>query len=101
MVGKRQAGELVRAAAVDIDAFCSSRTPEPAGPSTLLVLSFDGKGIAMRPGHLREATAKAAEHAKHTLRIRLAAGEKAGCKRMATLAVVHDAEPAVRRPHDT
>ncbi|MFG3000706.1 hypothetical protein [Streptomyces sp. NPDC048340] len=54
----------------------------------------------MRPGHLREATAKAAAKARHTLRTRLSTGEKSCRKRMATLAVVHDAEPAIRRPHD-
>ncbi|WP_438296153.1 ISKra4 family transposase [Streptomyces sp. HUAS TT7] len=100
LVSKRQAQELVRAAAVDIDAFYTCRTPVPAGHETLLVLSFDGKGIVMRPGHLREATQRAAERATRTFRTRLSAGEKSGRKRMATLAVVHDAEPAVRRPHD-
>jgi hypothetical protein len=100
LLGKRQAEELVKAAAVDIDDFYTCRTPEPAGRRTLLVLSFDGKGIVMRPGHLREATAKAAERAKRTFRTRLSTGEKSGRKRMATLAVVHDADPAPRRPHD-
>ncbi|WP_443073886.1 hypothetical protein [Streptomyces sp. NBC_01478] len=61
-----------------------------------LVISVDGKGIVMRPGHLREATAKA----RHTFRIRLSTREKSCRKGMATLDVVHDAEPAVRRPHD-
>jgi hypothetical protein len=99
-VGKRQAEELVRAAAVDIAAFYAARTPAPAASTTLLVLSVDGKGIVMRPGHLREATRKAAERATRTFRTRLSAGEKTCRKRMATLAVVHDADPAPRRPHD-
>src|SRR2546430_12404827 len=43
---------------------------------------------------------KAAERAKRTFRTRLATGEKAGRKRMATLAAVYDAAPSVRRPHD-
>ncbi|MDX3226159.1 hypothetical protein [Streptomyces sp. ME19-01-6] len=85
---------------MDIGVFYASRSPEPAARRTLLVLSFDGKGIVMRPGHLREATQKAAERAKRTFRTRLSAGEKSGRKRMATLAVVHDADPAVSRPHD-
>ncbi|MGP3992044.1 hypothetical protein [Streptomyces sp. 3N207] len=99
-VGKRQAEQLVRAAAVDIADFYAARTPAPAASTTLLVLSVDGKGIVMRPGHLREATRKAAERATRTFRTRLSAGEKTCRKRMATLAVVHDAVPAVRRPHD-
>ncbi|WP_343239986.1 ISKra4 family transposase [Streptomyces sp. SID12488] len=90
----------MRAAAVDIAAFYAARTPDPAASTTLLVLSVDGKGIVMRPGHLREATRKAAERATRTFRTRLSAGEKTCRKRMATLAVVHDADPAVRRPHD-
>jgi hypothetical protein len=63
-------------------------------------MSVDGKGIVMRPGHLRPDTARAAERAKRTFRTRLASGEKANRKRMATLACVYDAEPAERRPHD-
>ncbi|WP_405654010.1 ISKra4 family transposase [Streptomyces sp. NBC_00019] len=100
VVGKRQVEHLVQAAAVDVAAFYAARTPVPQNASTLLVLSADGKGIIMRPGHLREATRKAAERAKRTFRTRLAVGEKTGRKRMATLAAVYDADPAVRRPHD-
>ncbi|MFE3526501.1 hypothetical protein ACFXOD_33795 [Streptomyces sp. NPDC059161] len=98
VVGKRQVEDLVRAAAVA--AFYAARTPHPAPAGTLLVISVDQKGIVMRPGHLREATAKAAAKARHTFRTRLSTGEKSCRKRMATLAVIHDAEPAVRRPHD-
>ncbi|MFI0242037.1 ISKra4 family transposase [Streptomyces sp. NPDC016845] len=100
VAGKRQLEHLVRAAAVDVAAFYAARTPQPASASTLLVLSADGKGIVMRPAHLREATRKAAERARRTFRTRLATGEKTGRKRMATLAAVYDAEAAVRRPHD-
>ncbi|MEU0649149.1 ISKra4 family transposase [Streptomyces umbrinus] len=99
-VGKRQAEQLVRTAAVDTAAFYAARTPAPAAGTTLLVLSVDGKGIVMRPGHLREATRRAAERATRTFRTLLSAGEKTCRKRMATLAVVHDADPAPRRPHD-
>ncbi|MHB9856802.1 hypothetical protein [Streptomyces sp. YIM S03343] len=99
-MGKRQVEDLVRAAAVGVTAFYTARTPHPAPAGTLLVISVDGKGIVMRPGHLREATAKAAAKARHTFRTRLWTGEKSCRKRMATLAVVHDAEPAIRRPHD-
>ncbi|MFD7057763.1 ISKra4 family transposase [Streptomyces mirabilis] len=54
----------------------------------------------MRPGHLREDTARAAQRAQHVFRTRLSQGEKANRKRMATLACVYDTDPAVRRPHD-
>jgi hypothetical protein len=66
----------------------------------VLAISVDGKGIAMRPEALRPATAKAAARARATFRTRLTAGEKPARKRMATLGVVYDAEPAPRRPHD-
>jgi hypothetical protein len=98
--GKRQLEALIRAAAVDIAAFYASHLPQPATPEVLLVLSVDGKGIVMRPEHLREHTRRAAEKAQHTFRTRLAGGEKPNRKRMATLACVYDADPAVRRPHD-
>ncbi|MDX3402562.1 hypothetical protein PV694_28905 [Streptomyces sp. ME01-18h] len=66
VVGKRQVEDLVRAAAVDVAAFYTARTPHPAPAGTLLVISVDQKGIVMRPGYLREATAKAAARARHT-----------------------------------
>jgi hypothetical protein len=86
-------------AARDITAFYAARIPQPCTASTLLVLSADAKGIVMRPGALRAATAKAAAR-QGKMRTRLAAGEKPNRKRMATLACVYDAEPAPRRPHD-
>ncbi|MFA1545315.1 MULTISPECIES: ISKra4 family transposase [Actinomadura] len=100
VIGKRQIEEVIVACAQDIDAFYAEQTPVPRTGEELLVLSFDGKGIAMRPDALRPATRKAAALAKRTFRTRLAGGEKPARKRMATLGVVYDAEPAPRRPHD-
>jgi hypothetical protein len=99
VIGKRQLEQAVTGAAADIPAFYAARVPEPCTPETLLVLSADGKGIVMRPGALRAATAKAAERLGK-MRTRLAAGEKPNRKRMAALVTVYDAEPAKRRPHD-
>ena len=99
VIGKRQIEQAVVNAARDITAFYAARIPEPCTASTLLVLSADAKGIVMRPGALRAATAKAAAR-QGKMRTRLAAGEKPNRKRMATLACVYDAEPAPRRPHD-
>ncbi|MGH3123184.1 MAG: ISKra4 family transposase [Streptosporangiaceae bacterium] len=99
VIGKRQAEQAVVHAAADIPAFYAARVPEPCTSSTLLVLSADSKGIVMRPGALRAATARAAARLGK-MRTRLAAGEKPNRKRMATLAAVYDAEPAPRRPHD-
>ena len=57
VMGKRQAGQAVVAAAGDIAAFYAARVPVPCTASTLLVLSADTKGIVMRPQALRPATA--------------------------------------------
>ena len=99
VMGKRQAEESVVNAAADIPAFYAARVPEPCTPQSLLVLSADCKGIAMRPGALRAATAKAAARLGK-MRTRLSAGEKPNRKRMAALVTVYDAVPAPRRPHD-
>ena len=99
VMGKRQIEQAVVNAAGDIAAFYAARVPMPCTASTLLVISADSKGVVMRPGALRPATAKAAAR-RGRMRTRLAAGEKPNRKRMATLACVYDAEPAPRRPHD-
>src|SRR5215468_8099240 len=99
VIGKRQAEQAVVSAATDIAAFYAARVPVPCTAPTLLVISADAKGIVMRPGALRPATAKAAAR-QGRMRTRLAAGEKPNRKRMATLACVYDAEPSPRRPHD-
>ena len=99
VIGKRQIEQAVVNAAAGIPAFYAARVPEPCAPGTLLVMSADCKGIVMRPGALRAATAKAAAKLGK-MRTRLTAGEKPNRKRMAALVTVYDAEPARRRPHD-
>jgi hypothetical protein len=99
VIGKRQLEESVVRAAADVPAFYAARPPEPCTRGTLLVLSADCKGIVMRPGALRAATAKAAAKLGK-MRTRLASGEKPNRKRMAALVTVYDARPARRRPHD-
>jgi hypothetical protein len=99
-LGKRQVGELVLRAAADVDGFCEDRRPGPAPDDHAVVLTFDGKGIVMRPDALRPATAKAAASARNKLATRLSPGEKHGRKRMAELACVYDAVPVPRAPED-
>jgi hypothetical protein len=99
-IGKRQAEGLVLRAAADVDAFCQDRRPEPAPAGHALVLTFDGKGIVMRPEALRPATARAAASARGKLATRLSPGEKSNRKRMAELACVYDAVPVPRAPED-
>ena len=99
VMGKRQLEQAVTSAAADIPAFYAARIPEPCTSATLLILSADCKGIVMRPGALRAATARAAAR-PGKMRTRLPAGEKPNRKPMAALVTVYDAEPAKRRPHD-
>lgn len=87
-VPKRQVEELTQRAAQDFDAFYADRLCEPEDIDDLLVLSFDGKGIAMRHADLREATRKAAA-AEPKLQTRLTKGEKPNRKRMAQVATVY------------
>ncbi len=101
VAGKRGVEQLTVAAAADIDAFYQAVTSQPCTDATVLVVSVDGKGVVMRPEALREATLKAAQaKGPGRYRTRLASGEKQGRKRMATLGVVYDTEPAPRRAHD-
>jgi hypothetical protein len=99
-IGKRQFEQLTVAAAADVDAFYAAHQPAPAASDVLLVMQYDGKGIVMRPGALREATAKAAAGARRKLATRLSPGEKNGRKRMAELGCVHDCEPVPRTAAD-
>ena len=99
VVGKRQLLELVRSAALDVTAFYAGRAVHAAGErrpdGDLLVLTFDGKGVVMRPEALRPATAKAAAAAPK-LTARLSPGEKGNRERMAEVAAVYDCEPVPR-----
>lgn len=91
-VPKRQVEELAVRAARDFDAFYQDRLCEPENTEDLLILSFDGKGIAMRLHDLRAATRKAAETTPRRLHTRLAKGEKPNRKRMAQVAAVYTVE---------
>jgi len=117
-LGKRQTEQLAAAAAADFAAFYDQRRPTPENPSDtddpgkasdtddtdaedpVLVLSYDGKGVVMRPDALRPATAKAAESATTKLKTRLSKGEKPHRKRLATVGAVYHAAPAARTPAD-
>jgi hypothetical protein len=101
VVGKRRIEQLTERAAVDIEAYFRHREPAPASAGHLLVLSFDGRGIVMRPEHLREAALRAARaKGGNAMKTRLASGEKNGRKRMAVLGAVYDAKPAIRTVED-
>jgi hypothetical protein len=99
-VGKRQVEALAEATTADVAGFYAQRERPACPDADLLVLTFDGKGIVMRPEALRDATAKAARATGRKLATRLSPGEKHGRKRMAELAGVYDATPAPRDPGD-
>ncbi|MDZ7753331.1 MAG: ISKra4 family transposase [Gammaproteobacteria bacterium] len=100
-IPKRQAQELVSEVSTDFEAFYAQRAITPVQvPGTVLVMSQDGKGIALRHEDLREATRKAAQQEHHTLCTRLSTGEKRNRKRMATVATVYDVAPHVRSAVD-
>lgn len=96
-VAKRQVEELAVRAAQDFDAFYKQKSSQPA-PGSLLVLSFDGKGVVMRREDLRPATQKAAQKRQQRLSKRLSKGEKRNAKRMAEVAAVYTVSPFVRTP---
>jgi hypothetical protein len=105
-IPKRQAEELVFRAAEDFDAFYEARR-ERAGQAiaegSVLVLTFDGKGVVMWQEDLREATRKAAQRRRkrrYQLFDRLSKGEKKQSKRMATVGAVYTVEPFVRTPEE-
>jgi hypothetical protein len=99
-VAKRQVEALAVAAAVDAPAFWDTGRPGRCPDQVVLVLTFDGKGVVMRPGSLREGTAKAAAKASNKLSTRLSRGEKRNRKRIAEVVAVYDAVPAPRTAAD-
>src|SRR5947208_4919387 len=103
-VAKRQVEEVVRRAAQDFDSYYLDRRlawPTETGPSSkILVLTFDGKGVPMRPSDLRPATQAAASRRQRKLTTRLSKGEKRHAKRIAQVAAVYTIAPFVRTAED-
>ena len=103
VVPKRQVEELACRAAQDFDAFYEKRRENAGstlGQGSILVLTFDGKGVPMHKVDLREATRKAAEKRLRKLFTRRSKGEKNSSKRMATVAAVYTVAPFVRTPEE-
>lgn len=99
-VGKGRMVALTEAAAIDITGFYQSRRPPAAPDGDVVVLTFDGKGVVMRPDGLRAATAKAAAEACTKLATRLSKGEKSNRKRLAEIGGVYDITPVARTATD-
>jgi hypothetical protein len=99
-VGRRQLEEIVIAAAADAERFCQdpgrAAVPQeqPEGGLLPLVISADGKGVAMRPEARRPGTArKAGKRPGQAFGKRLGTGQKSGCKRIAETGAVFDILP--------
>jgi len=97
-VPKRQAEELAKKATQDFESFYEQTVVDGAEQGEFLVLSFDGKGVVMRPEHLREATRKQSKNKKNKLKSRRSKGESAGRKRMALVAAVYGIDSWSRSP---
>jgi len=102
-MGKRQIEEIVYAAAQDFDAFyaqpCSDKVRQQAHAKPIQVLTFDGKGVVMRPEALREGTRQKAEASAQRPLRGCARQEKAHRKRMATVAGISHIARHMRSPH--
>jgi hypothetical protein len=95
-IPKKQSLNIVKDVAQDFEVFYQkTRFIEPEDTTDLLVLTFDGKGIVMRPDSLRECTKKNAQKA-NKLASRLSQGEKKDRKRMAQVAAVYTVQPHIR-----
>ncbi len=81
-IAKRQCLGLIQDITQDFDTYyLKNRYKKQEDTSELLVLTFDGKGIVMRPDPLRECTKKKAKKSQK-LNSRLSAGEKKDRKGM-------------------
>jgi len=90
-IGKRQLQQVTAAAAADAEQFCQGQGQgQEQDPAVPLVISADGKGVAMRPG-ARRRRAKAPGMRVRTFRHRRGTGEK-GHKRMAETGAVFDVQ---------
>ena len=107
LIAKRQAEELAVELTADFEAYYLDQPREAVSRDHLLVLSFDGSGVVMRPDGLRPETRKRAQQGR-----RRSTAEGAGAvgarqhgvrknrKRMAEVAAVYDLEAVPRSPED-
>jgi hypothetical protein len=101
-IGKRQVEQIVSDAAQDFDAFyaqgCAEEVQQQVHAKPIQVLTFDGKGVVMRPEALREATRKKAEGSAQRPPRGFARQEKSHRKRMATVAGIYHVDRHMRSP---
>ena len=103
-VPKRQVEDMCKALATDFDAYYQERAATPVGDAAkLLVLSFDGTGVHMRPEALREQTRKLREKAPKEQQWPSPAArgpKRNNGTRSATVSVCYEIEPYPRNFQD-
>lgn len=102
-LGKRQVEDLAVLAVADFSAFYDERPREAELATDLMVLTFDGKGVVMRPEALRPETRKRAEKARAAAMAEDGDDQEArkqNRKRMAEVASVYSLKPQARTPAD-
>jgi hypothetical protein len=95
-LAKRQVEAAVVHALQDFNIFYDARAGIAAREGSLVVLTFDGKGVVMREDGLRPETRKAAQRATPKVEGRISPGEKSNRKRMAEVAAVYTVLPYYR-----
>ena len=106
-IAKRQAEELAVKLTVDFEDFYLDQPRREVDADHLLVLSFDGCGVVMRPEGLRAETRRRAKRGRRRSTAESAAavgarqrGVRKNRKRMAEVAAVYDLEAVPRSPED-
>lgn len=105
-IAKRQAEELAVDFASDFEDFYLDQPARPERADHLMVLTFDGSGVVMRPDGLRAATRKKAEKSRRKTAAesmasgRPAPGDELNRKRMAEVAAVYSLKVVPRTPDD-
>lgn len=107
-IAKRQAEELCLAVASDFESFYLEQPRQEEHSQNLVVLSFDGAGVVMRPEGLREGTRKRAEQkagrkrsvAESAATLNTRSEERGNRKRMAEVAAVYSLKAVPRSPED-
>jgi len=102
-LGKAQIEQIISDAAQDFDAFynqpCSATLKQHTQTQPIQVLTFDGKGVVMRPEALREATRKKVEARAQQAPHGFTRKEKSNRKRMAIVAGIYHIDRHRRSPH--
>lgn len=100
-ISKRQAEKIILAtSSYFYDFYTQDEYQLEETHKPLLVLTLDGKGIAMRKESLRSETRQRAFDHPHKLKQRLSPGEKKNSKRIAVVASVYEVDRFVRSPQE-